>query len=142
MSPKNKDAVTPNKQFSPVQASLSQERSADKHSQQASGDEPSQQELDNLAKQYQAIKSRYPDAVLLFAFKNCYEAFGPDAIILHEILGLPLTEVNWAAQIGRTHACFPRVESDTRLRQLVEVGYRVAICDEVEYQVPATVPKG
>jgi DNA mismatch repair protein MutS len=84
-----------------------------------------------LMKQYNAIKSRYPDAVLLFRVGDFYETFGEDAIKAAGILGIVLTNrANGSSKIEL--AGFPHHSLDTYLPKLVRAGCRVAICDQLE----------
>jgi len=85
-----------------------------------------------LMKQYNAIKSKYPDALLLFRVGDFYETFGEDAIKASGILGIVLTRrANGAASYVEL-AGFPHHSLDTYLPKLVKAGYRVAICDQLE----------
>jgi DNA mismatch repair protein MutS len=85
-----------------------------------------------LMKQYNAIKSKYPDALLLFRVGDFYETFGEDAIKMSKILGIVLTKRanGYAAFIEL--AGFPHHALDTYLPKLVRAGQRVAICDQLE----------
>jgi DNA mismatch repair protein MutS len=88
--------------------------------------------LTPLMKQYNAIKAKYPDALLLFRVGDFYETFGSDAIKASEILGIILTRrANGSAQYIEL-AGFPHHSLDTYLPKLVRAGYRVAICDQLE----------
>ncbi|MBK9292633.1 MAG: DNA mismatch repair protein MutS [Bacteroidetes bacterium] len=85
-----------------------------------------------LMKQYNQIKARYPDALLLFRVGDFYETFGQDAIKTSETLGIVLTRrANGAAAFVEL-AGFPHHALDTYLPKLVKAGYRVAICDQLE----------
>src|SRR5574339_624988 len=85
-----------------------------------------------LMKQHAAIKSKYPDAILLFRVGDFYETFGQDAIIASRILGITLTKRNNGAAASAELAGFPHHALDTYLHKLVKAGYRVAICDQLE----------
>ena len=86
-----------------------------------------------LMQQHNAIKQRYPDAVLLFRVGDFYETFGSDAIIAAKVLGITLTKRNNGAASGSSElAGFPHHAMDTYLHKLVKAGYRVAICDQLE----------
>src|SRR3954471_20450900 len=85
-----------------------------------------------LMQQHKAIKSKYPDAVLLFRVGDFYETFGPDAIIASQVLGITLTKRNNGAAALSDLAGFPFHALDTYLHKLVKAGYRVAICDQLE----------
>ena len=84
-----------------------------------------------LMQQYNAIKAKYPDAVLLFRVGDFYETFGEDAIKAARILGIILTNrANGSSKIEL--AGFPHHSLDTYLPKLVRSGCRVAICDQLE----------
>ncbi len=85
-----------------------------------------------LMKQYNAIKSKYPDALLLFRVGDFYETFGEDAIKASEILNIVLTRRANGAAAYIELAGFPHHSLDTYLPKLVRAGYRVAICDQLE----------
>lgn len=83
-------------------------------------------------RQYYGIKSKHPDALLLFRVGDFYETFGDDAIKTAEILGIVLTRrANGAASYVEL-AGFPHHALDTYLPKLVKAGQRVAICDQLE----------
>ncbi len=85
-----------------------------------------------LMKQYFDIKSKHPDAILLFRVGDFYETFSSDAVTTSEILGITLTRrANGAAQFVEL-AGFPHHALDTYLPKLVRAGKRVAICDQLE----------
>ncbi len=85
-----------------------------------------------LMKQYNNIKARHPDAILLFRVGDFYETFGEDAIRASEILGITLTRrANGSAQFVEL-AGFPYHALDTYLPRLVRAGQRVAICEQLE----------
>ena len=85
-----------------------------------------------LMKQYNSIKAKYPDALLLFRVGDFYETFGEDAVKTSKILGIVLTRrANGAASYVEL-AGFPHHALDTYLHKLVKAGHRVAICDQLE----------
>jgi len=85
-----------------------------------------------LMKQYISIKSKHPDAILLFRVGDFYETFGEDAIQASEILGITLTRrANGSAQFIEL-AGFPYHALETYLPRLVRAGQRVAICEQLE----------
>ena len=85
-----------------------------------------------LMKQYNSIKLKHPDAILLFRVGDFYETFGEDAIKASEILGITLTKrANGAASFVEL-AGFPHHALDTYLPKLVRAGQRVAICEQLE----------
>lgn len=83
-------------------------------------------------KQYNAIKARYPDAMLLFRVGDFYETFGEDAIRASGILGIVLTRRANGAAADMELAGFPHHALDLYLPKLVKAGLRVAICDQLE----------
>ena len=85
-----------------------------------------------LMKQYNSIKAKHPDALLLFRVGDFYETFSEDAIKTSEILGIVLTRrANGAASYVEL-AGFPHHALDTYLPKLVKAGQRVAICEQLE----------
>ena len=85
-----------------------------------------------LMKQYFSVKSKYPEAILLFRVGDFYETFGEDAIVASKILGIVLTRrANGSAQFVEL-AGFPYHAIDTYLPKLVRAGHKVAICDQLE----------
>ena len=85
-----------------------------------------------LMKQYYNIKTKHPDAILLFRVGDFYETFGEDAIRTSEILGITLTRrANGSAQFVEL-AGFPYHALDIYLPRLVRAGQRVAICEQLE----------
>lgn len=85
-----------------------------------------------LMKQYNAIKVKYPDALLLFRVGDFYETFGEDAIKVSNILGIVLTRRANGVGTYIELAGFPHHSLDTYLPKLVKSGLRVAICDQLE----------
>jgi len=85
-----------------------------------------------LMKQYNAIKAKYPDALLLFRVGDFYETFNEDAVKTSKILGIVLTKRSNGAASEMDLAGFPYHALDTYLPKLVRAGQRVAICDQLE----------
>lgn len=85
-----------------------------------------------MMKQHREIKTKYPDAVLLFRVGDFYETFGEDAIIASRVLGITLTKRSNSNATSPELAGFPHHALDTYLHKLVKAGYRVAICDQLE----------
>ncbi len=81
--------------------------------------------------QYNTIKTKYPDAMLLFRVGDFYETFGEDAIKASKILGITLTNRNNGGEKTEL-AGFPHHSVNTYLPKLVKAGQRVAICDQLE----------
>ena len=85
-----------------------------------------------LMKQYNRIKAKYPDALLLFRVGDFYETFGADAIKAAGILGIILTKRGAGSTSEIELAGFPHHSLNTYLPKLVKAGCRVAICDQLE----------
>ncbi len=83
-------------------------------------------------KQYNQIKARHPEAMLLFRVGDFYETFGEDAIKASRILGIILTKRKNGAAADMELAGFPHHSLETYLPKLVRAGQRVAICDQLE----------
>ena len=83
-------------------------------------------------KQYNAIKTKYPDAMLLFRVGDFYETFGEDAKKASRVLGIVLTKRGAGSESETALAGFPHHSLNTYLPKLVKAGMRVAICDQLE----------
>ncbi len=82
--------------------------------------------------QYNAIKVKYPGALLLFRVGDFYETFGQDAVKASGILGIVLTKRGNGSGTHIELAGFPHHSLETYLPKLVRAGQRVAICDQLE----------
>lgn len=85
-----------------------------------------------LMQQYNGIKAKYPDAMLLFRVGDFYETFGEDAVKASEVLGIILTKRGSGSESETALAGFPHHSLNTYLPKLVKSGLRVAICDQLE----------
>ncbi|HEY0652779.1 MAG TPA: DNA mismatch repair protein MutS [Chryseosolibacter sp.] len=85
-----------------------------------------------LMKQYNAIKAKYPGALLLFRVGDFYETFGEDAVKASKVLDIVLTKRGAGSTSETELAGFPHHSLDTYLPKLVRAGHRVAICDQLE----------
>lgn len=85
-----------------------------------------------LMHQYQEIKSKHPDALLLFRVGDFYETFGEDAVKTSKILDIILTKRANGSASEVELAGFPHHALDAYLPKLVRAGQRVAICDQLE----------
>lgn len=90
-----------------------------------------QKKVTPLMQQYNAIKAKYPDALLLFRVGDFYETFGDDAVKASGILNITLTHRNNGGDKTEL-AGFPHHSLNTYLPKLVKAGCRVAICDQLE----------
>ena len=93
------------------------------------------EELTPMMKQFYDLKSKHPDALLLFRCGDFYETYNEDAVIAADILGITLTRRSSVAgnsASGTAMAGFPHHALDTYLPKLVRAGKRVAICDQLE----------
>ena len=85
-----------------------------------------------LMKQYNSIKAKYPDALLLFRVGDFYETFGNDAINASKILDIVLTKRGAGSESETELAGFPFHSLNLYLPKLVKAGLRVAVCDQLE----------
>jgi len=83
-----------------------------------------------LMQQYNAIKAKYPDAMLLFRVGDFYETFGSDAVKAAKILGIILTKRGAGSETETELAGFPHHSINTYLPKLVKAEQSVAICDQ------------
>ena len=94
-----------------------------------------------LMQQYQEMKKKHPDAILLFRVGDFYEIFGKDAVTASEILGITLTRRANGRENYIELAGFPHHALDTYLPKLVRAGKRVAICEQLEDPKLKKTPK-
>lgn len=94
-----------------------------------------------LMQQYQEMKKKHPDAILLFRVGDFYEIFGKDAVTASEILGITLTRRQTGLDSRIELAGFPHHALDTYLPKLVRAGKRVAICEQLEDPKLKKTPK-
>lgn len=85
-----------------------------------------------LITQYNGIKAKYPDTVLLFRLGDFYETFNEDAVITAKVCGITLTKRNNGAAGDMPLAGFPHHQLDVYLPKLVKAGYRTAVCEQLE----------
>ena len=86
-----------------------------------------------MMRQFFSMKTKHPDALLLFRCGDFYETYGNDAVEASRILGITLTKRNNGGSTGDVAmAGFPHHALDTYLPKLVRAGKRVAICDQLE----------
>ena len=116
-----------NKLMAEVKASQPQQEPSAAQESAPEAEQASEQSA--LAKEFESMKARHTDAVLLFRLGEFYVSFADDAKILSEVCGVTLTRRS-AKDITAQQAAFPAAELDTWLPKLVRAGKRVAICDE------------
>ncbi|MDT3738407.1 MAG: DNA mismatch repair protein MutS [Candidatus Kapabacteria bacterium] len=85
-----------------------------------------------LMKQYNQIKQKYPETVMLFRMGDFFETFEDDAVITAKVCGIVLTKRNNGAGGETPLAGFPHHQLDNYLPKLVKAGYRVAVCEQLE----------
>src|SRR5689334_22840046 len=88
-----------------------------------------------MMRQYLETKSRYPDAILFFRLGDFYEMFLEDAQVAHEVLEITLTS-RAKGDERVPMAGVPYHAARGYIARLVERGYKVAICDQVEEPGP------
>ena len=122
-----------NKLMAEVKASQPQAESAPEQEQptaESVGEAPAAVEPSPVARQYEEMKAKHPDAVLLFRVGDFYTSFAEDAKIVSDVCGLVLTRTQ-AQDITAEQAAFPAHALDSYLPKLVRAGKRVAICDQL-----------
>ncbi len=85
-----------------------------------------------LMKQYQQVKAKYPDTILLFRMGDFFETFDEDAHVASKVLGIVLTKRGNGAAGDVPLAGFPHHALDAYLPKLLRAGYRVAVCEQLE----------
>ncbi|MDY4789413.1 MAG: DNA mismatch repair protein MutS [Bacteroidales bacterium] len=85
-----------------------------------------------LMRQYNEMKAKFPDAILLFRVGDFYETFGKDAVEASKILGITLTKRANGKEKDLELAGFPYHSIDTYLPKLIRAGKRCAICEQLE----------
>lgn len=95
-------------------------------------------------KQYEEMKQKHPDSIILVRVGDFYETYGKDAVTASNVLGTTLTRSTFGekgekSSIERTG--FPHHALDTYLPELVRAGHRVAICEQLDNQLSKTEVK-
>jgi len=85
-----------------------------------------------LMQQYNSIKKKYPDAILLFRIGEYYETFGDDAEKFSSICNITLTHRTEHDGHKLALAGFHFLQLDIYLPRLVRAGNRVAVCDQLD----------
>jgi DNA mismatch repair protein MutS len=85
-----------------------------------------------LMRQYNQIKAKHPDTILLFRLGDFFETFGDDAVATAAACGITLTKRNNGAAGDIPLAGFPHHQIDNYLPKLVHAGYKVAVCEQLE----------
>jgi len=85
-----------------------------------------------LMKQYNRIKEKHPDTILLFRVGDFYETFGEDAVVAARVLNIILTKRGSGSASEIELAGFPHHSLDNYLPKLVRSGLKVAVCDQLE----------
>lgn len=87
-----------------------------------------------MLRQFDALKEKHPDALLLFRTGDFYEAYGKDAVKAAAILAVEITDRILPDRKLQV-ASFPVSELDTNLPKLIRSGARVALCDQISDDV-------
>ena len=85
-----------------------------------------------MLKQYFEIKAQYPEALLLYRVGDFYETYGEDALTASRVLGLVLTRKSAGSGTFIEMAGIPHHAIDNYMPRLVQAGYKVAVCDQLE----------
>jgi hypothetical protein len=125
---KRTGAVIPTAIYNKLMADVSASKAQAKPSA-AQESAPEASEPSALAKAYESMKAKHPDAILLYRCGDFYESFGEDAKAVSDVLGITLTRTS-RKDITAQMAGFPAHALDLYLPRLVRAGKRVAICDE------------
>src|SRR5271157_4135614 len=94
-------------------------------------------ELTPVMKQYNSIKEKYPDTIVLFRLGDFYEMFDDDAKLASGILQIALTSRDKNKDEPTPMCGVPYFSVDTYISKLIKAGHKVAICEQVEEQKPA-----
>src|SRR5574344_397683 len=86
-----------------------------------------------MMKQFFELKSKHPDAIMLFRCGDFYETYSEDAAVASEKLGITLTRRANGQGKSVEMAGFPHHALDTYLPKLIRAGKRVSISDQLEY---------
>src|SRR3989339_1202750 len=89
-------------------------------------------DLTPAMRQYAEMKERYPDCILFFRMGDFYEMFFEDALTASKILEITLTSRNKSSQDAIPLCGFPYHASSSYIAKLIEKGFKVAICEQVE----------
>src|SRR5437899_5594337 len=89
-----------------------------------------------LMRQYQAIKARYPHALVLFRLGDFYELFYEDAIVASRELQITLTSRNRERNQAVPMCGVPYHAAENYIARLIRAGYKVAVCDQMELPSP------
>ena len=93
----------------------------------------SKKKITPMMRQYLAIKEQHPDAILFYRLGDFYEMFFDDAITASKVLGITLTSRNSKDDENRVPLCgVPHHAAASYLAKLVNSGYRVAVCEQIE----------
>ena len=87
--------------------------------------------MNPLMKQYQQLKAKYKDALLLFRIGDFYEVFDDDAAAAEKVFGDQYRRIKNEEGLT-TGVSIPHDAIDTALHKLVEAGHKVGICDQLE----------
>src|SRR5919106_2494207 len=88
--------------------------------------------LTPMLRQYQAMKTQAGDAILLFHLGDFYECFFEDAPVVARALDLVLTSRNKAAEAPAPMCGVPVRAAEGYIARLVEKGFKVAVCEQVQ----------
>jgi DNA mismatch repair protein MutS len=89
-------------------------------------------DLTPAMRQYAEMKERYPDCILFFRMGDFYEMFFEDAVTASRVLEITLTSRNKSSQDAIPLCGFPYHASSPYIAKLIEKGFKVAICEQVE----------
>src|SRR5438128_6521644 len=85
-----------------------------------------------LMRQYGSIKQQHPDTLLLFRLGDFYELFFDDAVVAARELGITLTSRNKEKGVAVPMCGVPHHSAEQYIARLIQRGFKVALCDQVE----------
>src|ERR1700738_3952282 len=89
-----------------------------------------------LMQQYNAVKTKYPHALLLFRLGDFYELFYEDAILASRELSITLTSRNGKRAQPIPMCGVPYHAADGYIARLIRAGFKIAICEQMEQPGP------
>ena len=92
--------------------------------------------METIIEQFNNLKEKHPDAMILFRCGDFYETYMDDATTAANVLGITLTRSTKQKEddgIGLRMAGFPYFRLDEYLPKLIRAGHRIAICDQIRF---------
>ncbi len=87
--------------------------------------------LSNMMQHYLSVKEKYNDCIVFYRLGDFYEMFFEDAVLVSKLLELTLTGRNCGLEERAPMCGFPFEHAQAYAAKLVEMGYKIAICDQL-----------